>query len=127
VLLAERIVQAGRDPGCGHPSRELVACAHVAAEEDGAGYFGMFSVGQACRARAWPGALLAEAERIAKRAAGAAADAHDRDRPARRTHRLVRAPRLPPHRHQEALSLRRRALRHPPRDDLRFEILEKTL
>src|SRR5690606_14912757 len=28
-------------------------------------------------------------------------------------HRLVRTPRLPPHRRQEALPLRRRALRHP--------------
>jgi ribosomal protein S18 acetylase RimI-like enzyme len=66
VLLAERMPPAGREAGCGHPSRELVACAHVAAEEDGAGYFGMFAVRPGLQGSGIGHALLAEAERIVR-------------------------------------------------------------
>jgi ribosomal protein S18 acetylase RimI-like enzyme len=66
VLLAERMLPAGRDSGGGHPSRELVACAHVAAEEDGAGYFGMFAVRPGLQGAGIGHALLAEAERIVR-------------------------------------------------------------
>ena len=44
---------------------ELVACAHVA-EEDGAGYFGMFSVQPGLQNSGIGKAMLAEAERIAR-------------------------------------------------------------
>jgi len=44
--------------------RDLIACAHVA-EEDGAGYFGMFSVQPALQGGGLGKLLLAEAERIA--------------------------------------------------------------
>lgn len=66
VLLAERMLPAGRGSGGGHPSRELVACAHVAAEEDGAGYFGMFAVRPCLQGAGIGHALLAEAERIVR-------------------------------------------------------------
>ena len=58
--------------------------------------------------------VINEAERIVREDWGLAADAHDRDRRPRRTDRLLRAPRLPPHRHQEAVPVRRRALRPCP-------------
>jgi ribosomal protein S18 acetylase RimI-like enzyme len=44
---------------------ELLACAHVAVE-DGAGYFGMFSVNPALQGGGIGKAVLAEAERIAR-------------------------------------------------------------
>ena len=53
-----RIVLAERDGG-------LLACAHVA-EEDGAGYFGMFSVRPDLQGGGVGKAMLAEAERIAR-------------------------------------------------------------
>ncbi len=52
VLLAER-------------DGDLLACAHVA-EEDGAGYFGMFSVSPELQGTGVGKALLAEAERVAR-------------------------------------------------------------
>jgi len=52
LLLAER-------------SGELLACAHVAVE-DGAGYFGMFSVNPSLQGAGIGKAVLAEAERIAR-------------------------------------------------------------
>ncbi|HVI26183.1 MAG TPA: GNAT family N-acetyltransferase [Xanthomonadaceae bacterium] len=57
VLLAER--EEGGD------ARELLACAHIAIE-DGAGYFGMFSVRPALQGGGIGKALLAEAERLAR-------------------------------------------------------------
>jgi ribosomal protein S18 acetylase RimI-like enzyme len=57
VLLAERM---GPDAN----AAELLACAHVA-EEDGAGYFGMFSVDPARQGGGIGKQLLAEAERMA--------------------------------------------------------------
>lgn len=54
VLLGERDAAAGRD---------LLACAHVA-EEDGVGYFGMFSVRPALQGGGIGKAMLAEAERV---------------------------------------------------------------
>jgi ribosomal protein S18 acetylase RimI-like enzyme len=127
VLLAERIVQAGRDPGCGHPSRELVACAHVAAEEDGAGYFGMFAVRPGLQGAGIGHALLAEAERIVKddwglpRMRMLVIDLRDeliawyQRRGYRRTGMFKPFPYGDPR------------FGIPRRDDLRFEILEKIL
>ena len=43
----------------------LIACAHVA-EEDGAGYFGMFSVEPGLQGAGLGSRLLAEAERVAR-------------------------------------------------------------
>jgi GNAT superfamily N-acetyltransferase len=63
VLLADiarprsRILLAGRDG-------ELLGCAHVA-EEDGAGYFGMFAVWPERQGGGLGRAILAEAERVA--------------------------------------------------------------
>ena len=57
ILLAERPLQDG--------GRELLACAHVAIE-DGAGYFGMFSVRPNLQGGGIGKALLAEAERVAR-------------------------------------------------------------
>lgn len=60
VLLAERDARAAD-----HACRELVSCAHVA-EEDGAGYFGMFAVRPGLQGAGIGHALLAEAERIVR-------------------------------------------------------------
>ena len=49
------------------------------------------------------------------------------DRPERGAHRLLRAPWLPGHRRDHAVPLRRRALRHPQRDDLHFIVLRREL
>lgn len=57
ILLAERPLEDG--------SFDLLACAHVAIE-DGAGYFGMFSVRPNLQGGGIGKALLAEAERIAR-------------------------------------------------------------
>ena len=54
ILLAERAEEA-----------ELLACAHLAIE-DGAGYFGMFSVQPGLQGAGIGKALLAEAERVAR-------------------------------------------------------------
>jgi ribosomal protein S18 acetylase RimI-like enzyme len=58
VLLAERM---GPDAN----AAELLACAHVA-EEDGAGYFGMFAVHPGLQGGGIGRAVLAEAERIVR-------------------------------------------------------------
>lgn len=57
ILLAERVAGDG--------AIELLACAHVAIEE-GAGYFGMFSVRPNLQGSGIGKAVLAEAERIAR-------------------------------------------------------------
>lgn len=56
ILLAER----GEDPS------ELLACAHIAVEDDGSGYFGMFSVDPSLQGSGIGKLVLAEAERIAR-------------------------------------------------------------
>ena len=58
-----RIVLAEREAADGTP--ELLACAHVAVE-DGAGYFGMFSVRPNLQGGGIGKALLGEAERVAR-------------------------------------------------------------
>jgi ribosomal protein S18 acetylase RimI-like enzyme len=58
ILLAER-------PGETPYETELVACAHVA-DEDGAGYFGMFSVQPGLQGGGIGKAVLAEGERIVR-------------------------------------------------------------
>ena len=58
-----RIVLAERPHADG--SRELLACAHVSVE-DGAGYFGMFSVRPDLQGAGLGKALLAEAERVVR-------------------------------------------------------------
>ena len=58
LLLAER-------PSSNGQATELLACAHVAVE-DGAGYFGMFSVNPSLQGSGIGKAVLAEAERIAR-------------------------------------------------------------
>lgn len=113
VLLAER-------------DGELVACAHVA-DEDGAGYFGMFSVQPQLQGQGIGKAVLEEAERIVREELGMPA--------MRMTVIDLR---------QELIAFyERRGYRRtgitkpfpygdarfglPRRDDLRFEVLEKPL
>jgi ribosomal protein S18 acetylase RimI-like enzyme len=57
ILLAETVLAESTN-------RQLLACAHVA-DEDGAGYFGMFSVQPGLQNAGIGKAVLAEAERIA--------------------------------------------------------------
>lgn len=45
---------------------ELLACAHIAVEDDGSGYFGMFSVNPGLQGGGIGKRVLAEAERIAR-------------------------------------------------------------
>lgn len=54
-----RVILAERDG-------DLLACAHVAEEADGAGYFGMFSVRPELQGGGVGKALLAESERVAR-------------------------------------------------------------
>ena len=113
ILLAERDVQ-------------LLACAHVA-EEDGAGYFGMFSVRPDLQGGGVGKALLAEAERVAAEEWGLPAmrmtviDIRDEliafyER--RGYHRTGIKKPFPYGDERYGI---------PKRDDLRFEILEKLL
>ncbi|MGJ4727954.1 GNAT family N-acetyltransferase [Luteimonas sp. SDU101] len=104
----------------------LVACAHVA-DEDGAGYFGMFAVHPALQGGGLGARLLAECERVARQEWGLPA--------MRMTVIDVR--------HELIAWYRRRGYRPtgvfkpfpygderfgiPLRDDLRFEVLEKRL
>ncbi|WP_447730036.1 GNAT family N-acetyltransferase [Pseudoxanthomonas suwonensis] len=113
VLLAER---AGT----------LLACAHVA-EEDGAGYFGMFAVRPDLQAGGLGKAVLAEAERIAR---------DDWELPTMRMTVIdVRESLIA---YYERRGYRRTGIHKPfpygderfgipLRDDLRFEVLEKPL
>ena len=113
VLLAE---QAGR----------LVACAHVAVE-DGAGYFGMFSVVPGLQGGGVGKAVLAEAERLAREDFGMAS--------MRMTVIDIRDELIA---FYERRGYRRTGIKKPfpygdarfglpKRDDLRFEVLEKPL
>ncbi|MFY2762946.1 GNAT family N-acetyltransferase [Arenimonas sp. MALMAid1274] len=113
ILLAER---EGR----------LLACAHVAVE-DGAGYFGMFSVDPGQQGGGIGSALLAEAERVARDDFGQAR--------MRMTVIDVRDELIA---YYERRGYRRTGIKKPfpygderfglpRRDDLRFEVLEKPL
>ena len=113
ILLAE---QAGR----------LVACAHVAVE-DGAGYFGMFSVVPGLQGGGVGKAVLAEAERLAREDFGMAS--------MRMTVIDIRDELIA---FYERRGYRRTGIKKPfpygdarfglpKRDDLRFEVLEKPL
>ena len=104
----------------------LVACAHVA-EEDGAGYFGMFSVNPNLQGSGIGKAVLAEAERIA---------AEEWKLPAMRMTVIDIRDELI--NFYERRGYRRTGIKKPfpygderygipKRDDLRFEILEKPL
>ena len=109
-----------------HNDGELVACAHVAVE-DGAGYFGMFSVVPSLQGAGVGKAVLAEAERIARDEFGQA-----------RMQMTVIDVRDELIAFYERRGYRRTGIRKPfpygdarfglpRRDDLRFEILEKAL
>ena len=103
-----------------------VACAHVAVE-DGAGYFGMFSVSPEAQGGGIGKAVLAEAERIAREDFGCARmrmtviDCRDELIAYYERRGYVRTGIKKPFPYGD--------LRYgqPKRDDLRFEILEKTL
>ena len=110
----------------GERGGELLACAHVA-NEDGSGYFGMFSVRPTLQGGGVGKAMLAEAERIAR---------HDWRLPTMRMTVIDIRDEL------IAFYLRRGYRRTgihkpfpygderfglPKRDDLRFEVLEKLL
>ena len=105
---------------------ELVACAHVAVE-DGAGYFGMFSVQPNLQGGGVGKALLAEAERMAR---------EDWQVPAMRMTVIDIRDELIAF--YERRGYRRTGIKKPfpygdarfglpKRDDLRFEVLEKAL
>jgi ribosomal protein S18 acetylase RimI-like enzyme len=105
---------------------ELLACAHVAVEED-AGYFGMFSVLPSLQGAGLGKRLLAEAERVARDELGQAV--------MRMTVIDVRDELIA---FYERRGYRRTGIRKPfpygdarfglpRRDDLRFEVLEKPL
>lgn len=114
-----RIVLAGRD-------RALLACAHVA-EDEGAGYFGMFAVVPGLQGGGIGKALLAECERIAR---------HDWQLPAMRMTVIdIRDELIAFYARR---GYRRTGIKkpfpygdarfgQPNRGDLRFEILEKPL
>jgi len=105
---------------------ELLACAHVAVE-DGAGYFGMFSVAPRRQGEGLGKTVLAEAERIAAERWGCAT--------MRMTVIDVRDELIA---FYERRGYRRTGIKKPfpygderfgvpKRDDLRFEVLEKSL
>jgi ribosomal protein S18 acetylase RimI-like enzyme len=108
-------------------SARMIACAHVAVENDGAAYFGMFSVDPQAQGAGLGKIVLAEAERLAREEFGCASmrmtviDCRDE---------LIAF--------YERRGYRRTGIRKPfpygnpryglpKRDDLRFEVLEKTL
>jgi GNAT superfamily N-acetyltransferase len=113
ILLAER-------------SGELLACAHVA-EEDKAGYFGMFSVQPHLQGSGIGKRVLAEAERLVRNEWGLRSmrmtviDVREEliDFYARRGYRRTGV--LKPFPYGDA------RFGIPKRDDLRFEVLEKSL
>ncbi|GAA3932783.1 GNAT family N-acetyltransferase [Luteimonas lutimaris] len=123
VVLAERDDAPGPGPG---PGQRLLACAHVA-DEGGHGYFGMFAVVPGLQGVGIGKALLAECERIAReewRLPDMRMTVIDiRDELiafyARRGYRRTGVYRPFPH-GDERFGI-------PRRDDLRFEVLEKTL
>ena len=105
----------------------MIACAHVAAEDDGAAYFGMFSVDPQAQGAGLGKIVLAEAERLAREDFGCASmrmtviDCRDE---------LIAF--------YERRGYRRTGIRKPfpygnpryglpRRDNLRFEVLEKPL
>lgn len=104
----------------------MLACAHVAVE-DGAGYFGMFSVRPELQGHGIGKVMMQEAERIARDDFGQSAmrmtviDVRDEliDYYARRGYRRTGIHKPFPY-GDARFGL-------PKRDDLRFEILEKTL
>lgn len=118
-----RILLAERDAV---PAPQLVACAHVA-DDDGAGYFGMFSVKPMLQGGGIGKAMLAEAERIVRDDFGLPTMrmtvidirgeliAFYERRGYRRTGRFKPFP------YGDA------RFGEPKREDLRFEILEKPL
>jgi GNAT superfamily N-acetyltransferase len=105
---------------------ELVACAHVA-EEDGAGYFGMFSVSPGLQGGGVGKQVLAEAERIAHEEWGCPSmrmtviDIRDELIAFYERRGYARTGVKKPFPYGDA----RFGL--PKRDDLRFEVLEKPL
>ena len=115
-----RIVLAERSGG------DLLACAHVA-EEDGAGYFGMFSVRPDLQGGGVGKAVLAEAERVAREEWGLTAmrmtviDIRDELIAFYERRGYVRTGIKKPFPYGDA----RYGI--PRRDDLRFEVLEKPL
>ncbi|MBB5207282.1 GNAT family N-acetyltransferase [Chiayiivirga flava] len=109
-----------------HRDRELLACAHICIE-DGAGYFGMFSVQPALQGAGIGKRMLAEAERIVREDWNATV--------MRMTVIDIRDELIA---FYERRGYRRTGIHKPfpygdlrfgvpLRDDLRFEILEKTL
>ncbi len=110
----------------GEAGGETLACAHVAVE-DGAGYFGMFSVRPSLQGQGIGKAMLDEAERIARDEFAQAAmrmtviDVRDEliAYYARRGYRRTGLHKPFPY-GDERFGI-------PKRDDLRFEVLEKTL
>lgn len=119
VLILER-------PGGNGAAAELLACAHVS-EDDGAGYFGMFSVSPTQQGGGIGGLVLAEAERVVR---------EDWGLPAMRMTVIdVRDELIAWY---ERRGYRRTGIKRPfpygdprygipKRDDLRFEVLEKLL
>ena len=118
IVIAERVSAAG--------AAELLACAHVAVE-DGAGYFGMFSVRPNLQGGGIGKAVLNEAERIAR---------DEWKVPAMRMTVIDIRDELIAF--YERRGYRRTGIKKPfpygderfgvpKRDDLRFEVLEKTL
>ena len=118
ILIAERTSEGGVP--------ELLACAHVAVEE-GAGYFGMFSVRPNLQGSGIGKAVLAEAERVAREEWKVPAmrmtviDIRDELIAfyERRGYRRTGIKKAFPY-GDERFGI-------PKRDDLRFEVLEKTL
>ncbi len=110
----------------GEAGDETLACAHVAAE-DGAGYFGMFSVRPSLQGQGIGKAMLDEAERIARDEFAQPArrmtviDVRDEliAYYARRGYRRTGVHKPFPY-GDERFGI-------PKRDDLRFEVLEKAL
>ncbi|MFL6593672.1 MAG: GNAT family N-acetyltransferase [Luteimonas sp.] len=118
VLLAERVAES--------PTRELVACAHIA-DEDGAGYFGMFSVRPGLQGGGIGKAVLAEGERIVRDQwrlpvmRMTVIDIRDELIAFYERRGYRRTGRFKPFPYGDA------RFGEPKRDDLRFEILEKAL
>ena len=118
ILVVERASPGG--------AAELLACAHVAVE-DGAGYFGMFSVQPNLQGSGIGKAVLAEAERVAR---------EEWNLPAMRMTVIdIREELIA---FYERRGYRRTGIKKPfpygderfgipKRDDLRFEVLEKAL